>query len=152
MHGSHRSDRPRPRDWLAGLTAGAVLGFILLGIGGRIGMRIIANELGQPGGFTVEGSLTVALLGAASGAIIALIFLLLRTALPAHRWLRGTLFWVICLAIALRGLRPVTVLNATTFLPLFLAHGILLHTFWCRIHLPRVRAAPSSPVQQGSLG
>jgi hypothetical protein len=136
MHGLHR---PTRRDWIAGLAAGATLGFLFLGIGARAGMRVVANALGQTPAFTIEGSIAVSLLGALVGALLAAIFLLLRTMLPTRRWTRGALFWIICGALALRGLRPVTTLNAGIFLPLFVMHGVLLHVFWCRVYLPRSR-------------
>jgi hypothetical protein len=129
----HTAQRPRRRDWLTGLTAGALLGFLILGLGARAGMRVVALASGQAPSFTIEGSLAVGLLGALTGAVIAALFLALRAALPGRRWLRGALFWTICGALALRGLRPVSLLNAGIFLPLFLLHGVLLHTFWCRI-------------------
>ena len=134
MHPLHRLNRD---DWLAGLVAGAALGFVFLGIGARVGMRLFAVASGQAPTFTIEGSIAVSLLGALTGALIATIFLLVRTALPTRRWVRGALFWIICGALVLRGLRPVTVLNAGIFVPLFAIHGALLHAFWCRIHLRR---------------
>jgi hypothetical protein len=130
-------NRPSRRDWLAGLVAGASLGLVLLGVGARIGMRLFAVASRQAPTFTIEGSIAISLLGALTGALVAAVFLMLRTALPAHRWVRGALFWAICAALALRGLHPVTALKAGIFLPLFLVHGVLLHTFWCRVHLPR---------------
>jgi len=136
MHSLHRPDR---RDWLTGLTAGAGLGFVFLGVGARVGMRVIALSSGQAPTFTIEGSIAVSLLGALTGALIAAVFLLARTTLPTRRWVRGALFWAVCGALALRGLRPITALNAGIFLPLFLAHGVLLHTFWCRVYLARIR-------------
>src|SRR5919197_105095 len=111
--------RPRGRDWLAGLAAGAVLGLVLLGIGGRIGMRLVAMHGGQPGIFTIDGSVVVSLLGAVAGAVVAVIFLLARAVSPRHSWLRGVAFWTICLAIVLRGIRPLSVFNVVIFLPLF---------------------------------
>lgn len=132
MHPMHRPSR---RDWFAGLAAGASLGFVLLGIGARVGMRVIAVSSGQAPTFSIEGSIAVSLLGALTGVLIAMVFLLARTTLPTRRWLRGTLFWAFCGALALRGLRPVTMLNAGIFLPLFLVHGVLLHIFWCRVYL-----------------
>ena len=134
MHSLHR---PTRRDWLAGLGAGASLGFVFLGVGARVGMRLIALSAGQAPAFTIEGSIAVSLLGALTGALVAAIFLLARTAFPTRRWIRGIFFWVACAALVLRGLHPVTTLNAAIFLPLFAAHGILLHVFWCRIHLVR---------------
>ena len=136
MHSLHRPDR---RDWVSGLAAGASLGFAFLGIGARFGMRAIALSSGRAPTFSIEGSIAVSLLGALTGALIAVVFLLARTALPTRRWVRGALFWVVCGALALRGLHPVSMLNASIFVPLFLVHGILLHTFWCRVYLARIR-------------
>jgi hypothetical protein len=142
MHTLHRLGR---RDWLAGLGAGATLGFVILGVGARAGMRLVAFASGQAPTFTVEGSVAVGLLGALTGALVATVFLLLRTTLPTRRWTRGVVFWAVCGALALRGLRPVTMLNAGIFLPLFVLHGVLLHTFWCRVHLARRRHGVSVP-------
>ena len=131
--------RPRRRDWLAGLAAGAGLGLVILGIGSRAGMRFIALESGQTPSFTIEGSIAVSLLGALTGAIVAAIFLGVRAAFPTRRWMRAALFWAVCGALVLRGLNPVTALNAGIFGPLFLLHGALLHVYWCRVHLARGR-------------
>ena len=139
----HTSLRPRRPDWLAVLGAGALLGLVILGVGSRVGMRLIAVAAGQAPLFSIEGSIAVSLLGALTGAFIAALFLGARAAFPSRRWVRGALFWIICGAIVLRGLNPVTTLNASIFLPLFLLHGILLHVFWCRIYLQRNHAASS---------
>jgi len=136
VHTLHRPDR---RDWLAGLAAGASLGFVFLGVGARAGMHLISLSSGQAPTFTIEGSIAVSLLGALTGALIATVFLLVRTTFPTRRWIRGALFWAVCGALVLRGLRPVTALNAGIFLPLFIVHGVLLHTFWCRVYLARGR-------------
>ena len=133
----HSCVRPRGRDWVVGLVAGAVLGLLFLGIGARAGMRLVAIHAGQPGIFTLPGSLTVSALGALAGSAVAVIFLLARTAFPAHRWRRALAFWAVCVAIVLRGLHPVTSTNAAIFLPLFAAHGALMHVFWCRVYLLR---------------
>ena len=135
----HTLRRPGRRDWLAGLAAGASLGFVFLGVGARAGMRLVALAAGQPPTFTIEGSIAVGLLGALTGALVATVFLLVRTIFRTRRWTRGVLFWAVCGALALRGLHPVTALNAGIFLPLFLVHGVLLHTFWCRVYLARTR-------------
>jgi hypothetical protein len=125
--------RPRGSDWIAGLVAGGILGILLLGVGGRLGMRIIALAQGQIPSMTFEGSLTVVLLGAVSGVAIASIFLLSRALFPNRRPLRVAFFWVAVGAIVLRGLRPLTVLNAVVFMPLFVIHGSLLYGYWCRV-------------------
>ena len=100
-------------------------------------MRVVALAADQPTAFTIEGSVAVSLLGAATGALLGAVFMLARTAIPANRWGRGALFWTICGALTLRGISPVSLLNAAVFLPLFLVHGVSLHAFWCRVYLPR---------------
>jgi hypothetical protein len=131
---------PGRRDWIAVVAAGAILGFFLLGVGARFGMRLIAMSIGQAPLFTIEGSIAVSLLGTLTGAFIATIFLVLRILLPTRRWMRLLIFCMLCGAIVLRGLRPVTAVNAGIFLPLFAMHAVLLHVFWCRIYLPRSRS------------
>ena len=131
------TQRPNGRDWIVGLIAGTALGAIFLGAGGRAGMRLIALAQGAAGSFTVEGTLTVVGLGAVSGAIIALIFLVARVLFPSRRVPRVLFFWAVTLAIVLRGLNPLTVLNLAIFVPLFLAHGSLLNLYWCRVQLAR---------------
>ena len=128
------------RDWTAGLAVGATLGCLILGIGSRAGMRFVALESGQTPSFSFEGSVAVSLLGGATGVVIAALFLLLRTGLPTRRWMRALIFWTVCIGLALRGLSPLSILNVGVFLPLFVLHGALLHAFWCRVHLRRVRA------------
>jgi hypothetical protein len=137
--------RPNGRDWIVGLSAGAILGAIFLGVGGRVGMRAIALAQGAAGSFTVEGSLTVIGLGTLSGAIVALIFLVARVLFPSRRAPRVLFFWTLTLAIVLRGLNPVSPLNLTIFVPLFLAHGSLLNLYWCRVHLARRNRYVSNP-------
>ena len=129
--------RPNGSDWGVGILVGATLGLVLLGIGGRVGMRVMAVATGQTPSLSFEGSLTVAALGAAAGAAVAVIFLLARTLFPQHRALRVVFFWLLVTAIVVRGLNPVTPLAAVVFMPLFLAHGSLLFAYWCRVRMAR---------------
>ena len=143
----HSHQRLTKEDWIAGLTAGALLGALFLGVGGRAGMRVMALADGQTPFYSVSGSLTVVALGALNGAVIAAIFLVVRILLPTRRWLRAALFWMICCTLIFRGLSPVTPLRLIVFLPLFGLHGAFLHLYWCRIHLAQRRGGlrPSMP-------
>jgi hypothetical protein len=125
------------RDWLAALLAGAVLGAGFLGAGARLGMRVIALANGQSPLFTFGGTVTVTLLGAACGGVAAVIFMLGRIWFPRRRWLRVLLFTALVTFLVVRGLHPVSPLNLAIFGPLFIAHGALLHAYWCRVHLRR---------------
>lgn len=144
---NHR--RPNASDWGAGVIAGTALGAVILGVGGRAGMRVIAIAQGQAPSFSLEGSIVVVLLGAAAGAVVGVLFLLSRVASPRRRPLRVALFWVLVAAFVFRGLDPITTLNVAVFAPLFLLHGTLLFAYWCRIRfrgtaLPRAALTPDA--------
>lgn len=59
---------------LIGACAGLVSGTIILGIGGRLAMRLIAIVGGLPGGFSWGGSLEVVALGLLIGLLSGAIF------------------------------------------------------------------------------
>lgn len=114
------------RSALATLLWGIGLGALILGVGGRISMRLIAEATTGSGGFSVGGTMTVVFLGVVSGAFGALILLAARALL--RRWSPAPtiVYWGALLAISLRGLRPVDQLRAVLFLPLVAAFGALL--------------------------
>jgi hypothetical protein len=128
-------------DWVAGLLLGASLGTVVLGIGGRIAMRGIAQIAGSPGGFSLGGSLTVVFLGLVSGLAGALAFLALRWLVGSRAVLRGILFWAFLTLATLRGLRPLDLQRAVLFFPLVLVFGVAFQVIWCRVYLRRRRSA-----------
>lgn len=80
------------------LLVGAALGAIVLGIGGRVLMRIIAVALGDAGAFSLGGSLDVVAAGILFGALGGLLLIILdRTRVRRGRALliAGALFLVI---------------------------------------------------------
>ena len=99
---------------------------MILGVGGRVAMRVVAERTSGVSGFSFGGSATVVFLGAVSGAVGALILL------GARRWLRRwspapTLcFWLLLIALTLRGLQPLDQLRLVLFLPLVIVFGALL--------------------------
>jgi hypothetical protein len=105
-------------------------------------MRAVALANGRVPFFTAEGSIAVALFGAAAGAGVGVIFLFARFAAPNRRAVRLALFSGGCAFLVLRGLRPLTILSITIFGSLFVVHAALLHVYWCRIHIPH-RVRPS---------
>ena len=108
------------------ILIGAGLGTLILGVGGRLAMHLIARITTGTGGFTVGGTLTVIGLGAASGALGGLILVAARP--QFHRWTPSTtiVYWVVLLTIVLRGLRPLEPLRLLIFMPLVLVFGIIL--------------------------
>ena len=116
----------RLRSALATLFWGMGLGALVLGVGGRISMRLIAEATTGTSGFTLGGTMTVIFLGVVSGALGALVLLAARALL--RRWSPAPtlVYWAALLAISLRGLRPVDQPRAVLFLPLVAAFGALL--------------------------
>jgi membrane associated rhomboid family serine protease len=83
------------------LLVASALGALVLGIGGRVLMRIIALANGSPGGFSVAGSLEVVAAGALFGALGGLILLVIDRARLYRRRaliLAAALFLIIGLA------------------------------------------------------
>jgi hypothetical protein len=136
---SGRSDVAVPRSepsrgthaWLAALVLGAVLGALVLGVGGRLAMRGISLWEGRPRQFTVAGTLTIVGFGAAFGTAAAG----LRAALDLvfDRWVtarvpqatRAALFAAACLALAVLVLTPLTVHRLVLFPPVVALYVLL---------------------------
>ena len=93
-------------------------------------MRAIGSLQGAPPGFSIGGTTTVVLLGAASGLAAGLIYVTCRRLLQRHQWWARGLFAVILLGVTLRGLRPVDSQRLIIFLPLFVAFGFALDRVW----------------------
>jgi len=109
----------------------------VLGVGGRIAMRVVARVAGSPGGFSFGGTLTVVFLGAVSGLAGALVLLALRSVVRTRPLLRGVLFWAFLILVTLRGLRPLDAQRVILFFPLVLIFGAGLQVIWCRVYLAR---------------
>jgi hypothetical protein len=115
------------RNWLQGALVGGVTGLVVLGAGGRLAMRAIALQERPAAAFTVQGTITVMLLGAASGIAGGLLHVLLFRFLPHFHWLRRVLFGALLILITLRGLSGTTsALSLTLFLPLVVVYGIIV--------------------------
>jgi hypothetical protein len=114
------------RRVLTTVIYGAVLGTLILGVGGRLAMRVIATSTSGNTGFSFGGTLTVIFLGAASGAVAGGILSALRAALGRWPAAQTITYWLLLVAITLRGLRPLDTLRVALFLPLVLLLGVLL--------------------------
>jgi hypothetical protein len=89
------------RDWRDGVLLGTALGAIVLGVGGRIAMRLAALAVEQEPEFTVGGSATVMGAGAIAGAGAAILFLVIGVIPLLGQTGKALAFWVGSLAIAL---------------------------------------------------
>ena len=118
------------------LLAGAVAGLVILGIGGRLAMWIIALAAGQAPRFSVGGSMTVVWLGALFGAPGGAIALALRRSVAWRPLARGAVLGGLGLAVALVVVGrqfegpvttpPVLFVVLGSFAVMFLAYGVVL--------------------------
>ena len=114
----------------ATLLTGAACGGLVLGLGGRLAMRVIALQSGSPGILTPSGTTTVILAGVASGLGGALLHLIAsataRRIAPGRPWVRRALFGILLVLITLRGLHPVQPLPLALFGPLVLLYAAVI--------------------------
>ena len=128
------------------VIGGIAFGGVILGLGGRVAMRVIAMQAGASGILTVGGTVTVVLSGIASGlGGVVLHFFADRVArwitsgvdgvlgqrtrgkdAASRRWVRRALFALLLLLITLRGLHPVQLLPLALFTPLVALYGTLI--------------------------
>jgi hypothetical protein len=93
---------------LRSALAGAVIGFVVLGIGGRVIMRVIARWEGRVPVLTPSGTFTVVMLGTLAGLTGGVIHGLLRRFI-SRTPIRILAFSVVCVAFtyhALNALLP----------------------------------------------
>ena len=72
-----------------GLLAGSLLGALIIGIGGRLVMRLLALSIDREPAFSLGGSLEVAAYGAIVGAVAGLVLALFAPRLPGRWWQTG---------------------------------------------------------------
>jgi hypothetical protein len=140
----HQSWRPTKRDWIDAALIGLALGSLILGVGGRIGMRYIGLAQGQAAGFTWGGTLTVVFMGAVWGAFIGVLLVGIRSIRPLPQLGRGMLYWAIVLFLAWRGLNPVTPINLTWLLPPIIVFAVTIQVATCRVANRRRAVRPSA--------
>jgi len=107
------------------LTRGTLLGLIILGIGGRLLMRVIAHMEGRTPVFTAPGSVTVVFAGTVAGAFAGFIYYLLRR-FVADPWIRTAAFIVICELISWRGVSGLLPLPQAMFMSLALVYLVIV--------------------------
>ena len=107
------------------LLRGALLGLLVLGIGGRLLMRGIAHMEGRVPAFTVPGSLTVVFAGTVAGAFAGLIYHLLQR-FVRKPWIRTAAFIAICELVSWRGVHGLLPLPQVMFMTLVLVYLVIV--------------------------
>jgi hypothetical protein len=107
------------------LLRGALLGLLILGIGGRLVMRVIAQMEGRVPAFTFEGSTTVVLAGTVAGLLAGLIYYLLRR-FVRKPWIRTAAFIAICELVSWRGVHGLLALPQAMFMALALLYLVIV--------------------------
>lgn len=134
---------PAVRWWTQRIVSGAILGAVILGVGGRVAMRVIAIRTRPFTDFNIDGSFTVLMSGVAAGIAGSLMYAAIERFGPQARWIRIALYAVILGFLTSRGLHPATTLSVVLFGPLVMAFGacVLAHA---RAH-PLPASRPSLP-------
>lgn len=118
------------QDALRTLMLAAVLGLVILGVGGRAVMAAIAIHAGGTSRFTLGGTLTVIVLGAASGVgggVMAIVSRAVsRRFAPGLPWIEYVMLAVMLLLATIEGLRGTPQRGTEYFYGLVAVFGIAL--------------------------
>ncbi len=120
------------------LIRGTVLGLLILGIGGRLLMRVVAHMEGRVPVFTPEGSMAVVFYGTVAGAVSGLIYYLLRR-FVRKPWARTAAFITICELISWRGVSGLLPLPRAMFMTLALVYLVIIDILGRRSGLARAK-------------
>jgi hypothetical protein len=137
----------RHRPWIFALVAGAATGLVILGVGGRIAMRLFAIHNGQSPAWTFGGTMAVIGMGVVSGVAGAVIRAAAAAWLPRRTPASvGTaIFATACLFLTLRGLNPVDTTRLVYFLPLTIVYAVAFEILWRRRASDATESAGPSP-------
>jgi hypothetical protein len=113
------------RTILRSALTGAAIGLVVLGIGGRFIMRIIAHWEGRVPVLTPSGTFTVVMMGTLAGLAAGVIDGLLRR-FVARTPIRVMLFAVICAAFTYYAVNELLLRPRLTFVALSLAYVAVL--------------------------
>ena len=121
-----------------GLMSGLIAGFAVLGIGGRIAMRLVSIAEGQPSRFTARGTFGVLMVFSVIGIILSVPFATFQGYLGSSNLRKGATFglllmlvivWVMPLLPLLAGARAdelsfASIVARTLFSALFFGYGV----------------------------
>jgi hypothetical protein len=127
----------RGRELSGWLWRGALVGLIVLGVGGRLLMRVIAHmENRTQMVLTPGGALTVVFAGTVAGLLSGLIYYLLRRFVRSP-WIRTALFLLIIEVITWRGVHGLLPRPKLMFMTLALTYIMIIDLLGRRIPVVR---------------
>jgi hypothetical protein len=132
------------RSVLRSAIAGAAIGLIVLGVGGRIIMRIIAHWEGRVPVLTPSGTFTVVMMGTLAGLAGGVIHGLLRRFVP-RTWLRVLIFLVVCVGITYHAVNALLPRPRLLFVVLTLVYVAVLELVKNSDAIPLSRSALEEP-------
>ena len=116
------------------LIRGALVGLVVLGIGGRLLMRVVAHMEHRPLlVFTPQGTLNVVFAGMVAGLFAGFIYYLVRRFLR-QPWFRTAVFIVICELVTWRGVHGLLPVPQLMFMTLALIFLGIIDTMGRRVH------------------
>jgi len=119
------------RYWL---IRGALVGLVVLGIGGRLLMRVIAHMEHRPLlVFTPQGTLNVVIAGTVAGLFAGFVYYLVRRFLR-QPWLRTSVFIAICELVTWRGVNGLLPVPQLMFMTLALVYLGIIDMMGRRLH------------------
>jgi len=125
----------------AGLFSGLIAGFAVLGIGGRIAMRLVSIAEGQTPKFTTRGTLAVLVVFSIIGIILSVPFATIQGYMRGSNLRKGTTFGLLLMLVIVwampmvplllandgaDGLNFASIVARTLFSALFLSYGVIV--------------------------
>jgi peptidoglycan/LPS O-acetylase OafA/YrhL len=131
-------------DLRSSLIRATLLGLVILGIGGRLLMRVVAHMEGRTPAFTLEGSVAVVFWGTVAGAFSGLVYYLLQRFVKKSS-LRSFAFIVICGLVSWRGVSGLLPVPQAMFMALALGYLVIVDVLGRRAPLRPASAVGRIP-------
>jgi hypothetical protein len=128
------------RSILPSVAVGAVVGLIVLGVGGRIIMRIIAHWEGRQPVLSPGGTFTVVMMGTIAGTAAGIIYGLLRRFVKSYP-VQLAAFFVFCVVFTLYGVKDLLVRPKLLFVGLTLVYCAIVAVVSSKIDVS-IRSSP----------
>lgn len=131
-------------DFRSTLIRATLLGLVILGVGSRLLMRVVAHMEGRAPAWTPEGSAAVIFYGAVAGAFSGLIYYLVQRFVE-HPAMRTIAFLGICGLVSWRGVHGVVPVQQAMFMALAIGYLVIIDFLGRRSQARRTGAEPELP-------